>query len=457
MAGRDGNGNFTLSNPDFTSGTTISSSQVDANNSEIAVALTQSIAVDGQTTTTSSIPFAADIATDVIAELTPGAGVTTDGVLLKDNAITTTKVDTAQGTPIASATTTDIGAATGQYFDISGTTTITGLGTITAGAQRVAQFDGILTLTHNGTSLILPGAANITTAAGDTAGFVSLGSGNWACEWYTAASGQALVGASAASTTVAGIVELATTAETETGTDTTRAVTPDGLHDMTTLAGASWFLDDDTMAGDDATKAVSQQSLIAYVAAQVAASSPGRVLLGTVTPSAAATFSFVNGVGGIVFDSTYDRYEFDFVNVIPATDSAQLLAQVTVSGTAQTSLYNYINRSQYAGQASPVNEGGTSTAAFSFHDSATNEGVSNVVAEGGTSGTLTAFAPSAQATSYAKFRWEFAHMNASVTSEAGITDGAGTWVSATGIDGVQFKFSTGNVTSGTVHLYGIKI
>lgn len=71
--------------------------------------------------------------------------------------------------------------------------------------------------------------------------------------------------ASPASTTVAGIVELATTAETETGTDATRAVTPDGLHDMTTLAGAAWFLDEDTMSSDSATKTASQQSIKAYV------------------------------------------------------------------------------------------------------------------------------------------------------------------------------------------------
>jgi hypothetical protein len=69
----------------------------------------------------------------------------------------------------------------------------------------------------------------------------------------------------AASTTAAGKVELATTAETETGTDTARAVTPDGLHDMTTLAGAAWFLDEDAMTSDSATKTVSQQSVKAYV------------------------------------------------------------------------------------------------------------------------------------------------------------------------------------------------
>jgi hypothetical protein len=72
-----------------------------------------------------------------------------------------------------------------------------------------------------------------------------------------------------ASDTVAGMVELATTAETTTGTDATRAVTPDGLHDMTSLAGAAWFLDEDDMASDSATKVASQQSVKAYVDAAV--------------------------------------------------------------------------------------------------------------------------------------------------------------------------------------------
>ena len=70
--------------------------------------------------------------------------------------------------------------------------------------------------------------------------------------------------ASTASTTTAGIVELATTAETTTGTDTARAVTPDGLHDMTSLEGAAWFLDEDDLATDSATKVPSQQSVKAY-------------------------------------------------------------------------------------------------------------------------------------------------------------------------------------------------
>jgi hypothetical protein len=85
---------------------------------------------------------------------------------------------------LASAATTDIGAQAETYLAISGTTTITALGTVRAGTIRVLKFNGALTLTHNATSLILPGAANITTAAGDTAGMVSEGSGNWRCLAY---------------------------------------------------------------------------------------------------------------------------------------------------------------------------------------------------------------------------------------------------------------------------------
>lgn len=85
---------------------------------------------------------------------------------------------------IASASTTDLGSVPGRYVSITGTTTITAFGTIKAGTVKYVKFAAALTLTHNGTSLILPGAANITTAAGDMAIFVSEGSGNWLCVTY---------------------------------------------------------------------------------------------------------------------------------------------------------------------------------------------------------------------------------------------------------------------------------
>lgn len=94
---------------------------------------------------------------------------------------------------IASAATTSIGALPGQNVTVTGTTTITSFGTVREGIIKFVTFSGILTLTHNATSLILKGGANITTAAGDTATFVSEGSGNWRCLSYDKASGEAVV------------------------------------------------------------------------------------------------------------------------------------------------------------------------------------------------------------------------------------------------------------------------
>ncbi|BCG88494.1 hypothetical protein MesoLj113c_46040 [Mesorhizobium sp. 113-3-9] len=94
-----------------------------------------------------------------------------------------------QGQDIASAATPNIAAATGAYLNITGTVTITGFTSAAAGIERETTFTGVLTLTHNATSLILPSAANIVTAAGDVARWRSLGSGNWKCVGFTRASG----------------------------------------------------------------------------------------------------------------------------------------------------------------------------------------------------------------------------------------------------------------------------
>ena len=88
---------------------------------------------------------------------------------------------------VASAATTDIGATASQTVRITGTTTITSLGTVASGTFRRVRFAGVLTLTYNATSLILPGSGDITTAAGDVAEFLSEGSGNWRCVSYSPA------------------------------------------------------------------------------------------------------------------------------------------------------------------------------------------------------------------------------------------------------------------------------
>jgi hypothetical protein len=87
-------------------------------------------------------------------------------------------------TDAASGATVDLGAVASNYVRITGTTTITAFGTVSAGIWKWVRFAGALTLTHNATSLILPGGQNITTVAGDVGIFVSEGSGNWRCIAY---------------------------------------------------------------------------------------------------------------------------------------------------------------------------------------------------------------------------------------------------------------------------------
>lgn len=94
-------------------------------------------------------------------------------------------INEAKAPSLASAATTNIGGIDGNFVHITGTTTITAFDTVQSGAERTVAFEGALTLTHNATSLVLPGNANILTAGGDVAIFRSEGSGNWRCVSYT--------------------------------------------------------------------------------------------------------------------------------------------------------------------------------------------------------------------------------------------------------------------------------
>ena len=78
---------------------------------------------------------------------------------------------------VASATTADVLGTNSEFVAISGTTTVTSFGTGVT-RKRFCRATGAFKITHNATSLICPGAADITTAAGDTFILVSDASSN---------------------------------------------------------------------------------------------------------------------------------------------------------------------------------------------------------------------------------------------------------------------------------------
>lgn len=160
---------------------------------DVAAALTQSVSADGQTPMTGSLNMNGNKVENLA------------NAVANDDAATLAQVY-SQGIEqsLASAGTTDIGAVNSNFVLITGTTTITSLGANYNG-PRFVRFNGILTLTHNASTLLLPGGANITTAANDRAIFVPKGnpSDGWNCVVYQYASGQKITG----NLTVTGTIE----------------------------------------------------------------------------------------------------------------------------------------------------------------------------------------------------------------------------------------------------------
>lgn len=148
--------------------TLIEASVFNAFTADVATGLSTAITKDGQTTVTTNLPMAGYKFTGL------GAGSTAGQSLRYEQLFTTSAVamlgamDWVKGADIASAGTINLTTATGNGVHVTGTTTITAV-TLGSGMLRMVVFDGILTLTHHATTNNLPGAANITTAAGDRA------------------------------------------------------------------------------------------------------------------------------------------------------------------------------------------------------------------------------------------------------------------------------------------------
>ena len=144
---------------------------------------------------------------DVVDDLTPQLGAPLD-----TNAHA---VFWSQGADVASATELLV-LTDGNSFDVTGTTTIATIedtaDAFGIGAVVILQFDGVLTLTHHATNLVLPSAANITTAAGDVGVFQKYASGDWRCTSYEKADGTSLKGS---------VIQIVTSADGAVATGTT--------------------------------------------------------------------------------------------------------------------------------------------------------------------------------------------------------------------------------------------
>ena len=189
---------------------------------------------------------------------------------------------TIKGADMASASTVDLATATGDYVEITGTTTITAFGTMAAGVRKTLRFVSGLAITHNATSLIIPGNQNITVSAGNAIEVLSLGSGNWMVLGFssfganatflvagtvadarlpTTMAGKTLTGATVQVTatdaiTAAGTTQGAATALTASLNNVTTVVaaSADGVRLPATAVGASITVWNNDSSGSDTLK-----------------------------------------------------------------------------------------------------------------------------------------------------------------------------------------------------------
>ena len=174
------------------------------------------------------------------------------------------------------------------------------------------------------------------------------------------------------------------------------------------------------------------------------------VLLSTQTASNSATLSFTTGL-----DSTYDAYEFHFINIAPRTDTASF----TFNGSTDSgSNYNVTKTSSYfqtyhneADSATGLEYDTSSDLAQSTSFQRIGRELGNGADECG-GGVLEIYNPSS--TTYVKhFISKFQHYqynNLSVVDTM-----AGYMNTTSAVNAIQFKFDSGNF-DGIIKLYGVK-
>jgi hypothetical protein len=256
-----------------------------------------------------------------------GTGGTTfqnSGVLIDDSNLLSAPGGLAfdKGADIASASPLVIDTD-GGMFDVTGTT---GFSVMTVAANRlfVLQFDGILTMTHGAGTLDLPGNANITTAAGDSVLCYST------AENVVRVLSVTKTTAAAASATVSGLIEVATQTEVNTGTDTSRSVSPSTLADSNFVNAHNYLLNGNfTVAqrGVSFTSATTPaNSDDTYLLDQWILLSDGNDIVDVTQGTDAAVGN------GIYLQADIETVEkkFGFLQVIPNKDSQNLLSESDV-------------------------------------------------------------------------------------------------------------------------------
>jgi hypothetical protein len=167
------------------------------------------------------------------------------------------------------------------------------------------------------------------------------------------------------------------------------------------------------------------------------------VLIETQTASASATLDFTTGL-----DDTYDAFEFRISSLKPATDDVQLLARVQVSGSYQTTGYR-------SGGFTATSGAGTAAASLTTGILMTHVGAGGQVgnAAGENYSGVLRFSNPELTTDFCIFEGTAGYKRADSITASQIFHGTYDTVGA--VTGIRFLFSSGNIASGRISLYGL--
>ena len=174
------------------------------------------------------------------------------------------------------------------------------------------------------------------------------------------------------------------------------------------------------------------------------------ILLSTQTASNSATISFTTGL-----DSTYDAYEFHFIEIHPRTDQVNFTFNMS---TDSGSNYNVTKTTSYFSTYHNEADTGTQLAYDTNYDLAQSTAFQIIVevigngADENACGTLQLYNPSS--TTYVKhFISNLNTLTYHDYSFSSYVAGYGNTTSA--VNAIQFKMSSGNF-DGVIKLYGVK-
>jgi hypothetical protein len=184
------------------------------------------------------------------------------------------------------------------------------------------------------------------------------------------------------------------------------------------------------------------------------ASVSAQVLLATLTASASASLDFatrnVSGQSGVLFQSDFDEYLLEFVGLQPATNAVGIQVRMSTNGGSSyaSGAADYRWSFMAYGSGGPGNTASTGASSISVIGFAN---ISNNVLNP-TSGYLRIFNPLSTA-AYKMIGGHATYWDSTPTLVTGEVVGA--YQSTTAVNALQVFMSSGNITAGTVRVYGI--